>query len=248
MPYKKGKRVKRRTHKEVVADLADELEAPRSLVFCKGKVGGEVNQLMHEWREVMLPFTGERLKIVKRNKIKDILELSKLYKCSTSHVFTCSPSGTNLRILKSPQGPTLTFKVETFKLKADILKEGRKQHMVTDSNSFSKPPLVVFNQFNNVDKHHQLMMTTFQRMFPNIVVDTFKLSHCHRVLLVNYNKAHDVIELRHYGILAKTAGVSTVAKKLSRNIIPKKMGDLVSVEELFKKVCNLYYFLLGVFL
>eukprot|EP01059_Diplonema_ambulator_P035957 TRINITY_DN8724_c0_g1_i2.p1 TRINITY_DN8724_c0_g1~~TRINITY_DN8724_c0_g1_i2.p1 ORF type:complete len:459 (+),score=229.80 TRINITY_DN8724_c0_g1_i2:32-1378(+) len=235
MPYKKGKRVKRRTHQVSLEEEKLNVEAPKSLVFCRGKVGNEVNTLMREWREVMQPFTASKLKIVKKNKVKDILELSKHFGCTTVHVFSCTPASTNFKILRSPQGPTLTFKVESFKLKHDIQQEQRRPHSITDSNSFAKPPLVVFNQFNNAEAHHQLMMTTIQGMFPNIQVDTFKLSHCHRIVLVNYNKAHDVIEIRHYGILAKTAGLTPAAKKLSQGIVPKRVGEMEAIEDLFMK-------------
>ena len=238
MPYKKGRRVKRRTHKQDMQEEKQNLDAPKSLVFCRGKVGREVNQLMMEWRECMMPFTAANLKIVKRNKVKDIIELAKHFGCQTVHVFTCAPSGTHFRILKSPVGPTLTFRVESFKLRADIMKESGRANKfaVTDAASFSKPPLLVFNQFNTEENHQQLVMATFQGMFPSIHVDNFKLSHCHRVVLIHYNKAHDVIEVRHYGILARNAGVSTAAKKLSRNILPKKMGELDNIADLFKKV------------
>eukprot|EP00659_Diplonema_papillatum_P010084 gene10084-15501_t len=235
MPYKKGRRVKRRTHKESAADLKELLEAPKSLVFCRGQVGNKVNGLMREWREAMLPHTADRLKIVNRDKIKDIAELARVYGCHTIHAFSCSPAGTSLRIVKAPQGPTLTFRVESFALRSDILKEQRRSNIVSDSNSFAQPPLIVFNQFNNTSKELQLVMTTFQGMFPSIPVDTFKLTHCHRVLLVNYNKQHDVIEFRHYGILARSTGLSAAAKKLSRKIIPKRIGELEDIGDLFSK-------------
>eukprot|EP01063_Lacrimia_lanifica_P029297 TRINITY_DN4438_c0_g2_i1.p1 TRINITY_DN4438_c0_g2~~TRINITY_DN4438_c0_g2_i1.p1 ORF type:complete len:473 (+),score=223.72 TRINITY_DN4438_c0_g2_i1:104-1522(+) len=235
MPYKKGKRVKRRTHKISIEDEKELVDAPKSLVFCKGKVGKEVNQLMTEWRQAMMPFTAQKLKVVKRDKVKDVSELAKHFGCSTVHVFSCSPGGTHFRVLRAPNGPSMTFRVESFKLRADILKERGKSFLVSDTQSFSKPPLVVFNQLNTGANHHELIMTTFKSMFPRIHVDTFKLSHCHRVMLINYQKAHDAIEIRHYGVLARTAGVSAAAKKLARNILPKRMGNLDSVEDLFGK-------------
>eukprot|EP01064_Diplonema_japonicum_P002072 TRINITY_DN1133_c0_g4_i2.p1 TRINITY_DN1133_c0_g4~~TRINITY_DN1133_c0_g4_i2.p1 ORF type:complete len:298 (+),score=97.59 TRINITY_DN1133_c0_g4_i2:493-1386(+) len=78
-------------------------------------------------------------------------------------------------------------------------------------------------------------MTTIQGMFPNIQVDNFKLAHCHRIVLVNYNKQHDVVEIRHYGILARTAGLSTAAKKLSKGIVPKRLGEIGAIEDVFTK-------------
>ena len=238
MPYKKGKRVKRRTHKLDMEEEKQRLDAPKSMVFCRGQVGREVNTLMHEWREAMMPYTAQKLKIVKRNKVKDFVDLAKHFGCTTAHAFTCSSSATHFRVLKCPSGPSLTFRVESFKTRADIMSENPRgnKFAVTDTTSFSQPPLLVCNQFDQTEKHHQLIMATFKGMFPNIYPDSFKLSHCHRVMLVNYNKAHDMVEVRHYGILARTAGISTAAKKLSKLQMPKRLGELDTVEDLFAKV------------
>lgn len=73
---------------------------------------------------------------------------------------------------------------------------------------------------------------TFQNMFPKINVQTVKINQCKRILLMNYNKATDVIEMRHYLITIKPKGVSKVLKKIvrSKNI---ELGTLNNIGELF---------------
>eukprot|EP01065_Artemidia_motanka_P037828 TRINITY_DN46735_c0_g1_i1.p1 TRINITY_DN46735_c0_g1~~TRINITY_DN46735_c0_g1_i1.p1 ORF type:complete len:414 (+),score=97.60 TRINITY_DN46735_c0_g1_i1:53-1243(+) len=235
MPYGKGgKRRKSRGAASPGADDKSAEDAPRSIIFCRGKVGVQVNRLMREWRQVMMPFTSQRLKATYRTHIKDIEQMAKTFQASGLHVFSCPATGSYLRLLKAPQGPTLSFRVESFILRKDVMAETRRDHqVVSDAVSFSRPPLCVLNGFNTSDKHLQLVATTFQNMFPTIHVDKFRLSQCRRVLLVNYNKQTDMIDIRHFGIIARQGGLSAPVKKLARGRMPKRVGELGSVDELF---------------
>lgn len=48
--------------------------------------------------------------------------------------------------------------------------------------------MLVLNNFQTEAKHLKVVTAMFQTMFPTIDVDTFKISACRRVVLVNYNK------------------------------------------------------------
>ncbi len=71
----------------------------------------------------------------------------------------------------------------------------------------------------------KLMRTTFQHMFPSITVKTVNLAECRRVVLFHYDKNQDIVELRHYAILATPTGISKSIKKILTNKVPN-LGEL----------------------
>lgn len=124
--------------------------------------------------------------------------------------------GTNLRVCKSPRGPTMTFRVEQYSLIRDITATQKRPR--SPGMEYASPPLLVLANFNSADNHVKLMGTMFQNMFPSLDVHRMKLSECRRVLLLSYESETGLVLMRHYYINIKVAGVSKSVKTIQTEI------------------------------
>jgi len=80
MPYKSGRRKKKRTQSFENNDVLfqdDDKVPPRCLIIKKSKVGKHIKQLLNELKDVMSPNVPHKIKESKNEKMKSILQLSK---------------------------------------------------------------------------------------------------------------------------------------------------------------------------
>jgi ribosome biogenesis protein SSF1/2 len=146
-------------------------------------------------------------------------------------LFSRSESGnTNLRLARTPRGPTLHFRVENYSLCKDIFKSMR--HPRAGANDYQVAPLLVMNNFLTSDaererlgdkappKHLEKLVTDmFQGLFPPIQPHTTPLHTIKRVLLLNREPPSEengscTITLRHYAITTKITGVPKAIRRL----------------------------------
>jgi ribosome biogenesis protein SSF1/2 len=146
-------------------------------------------------------------------------------------LFSRSESGnTNLRLARTPRGPTLHFRVENYSLCKDIFKSMR--HPRAGADDFQVAPLLVMNNFLTSDtererlgdkappKHLEKLVTDmFQGLFPPIQPHTTPLHTIKRVLLLNREPPSEengscTISLRHYAITTKITGVPNALRRL----------------------------------
>lgn len=146
-------------------------------------------------------------------------------------LFSRSETGnTNLRLARTPRGPTLHFRVQNYSLAKDIMKSMR--HPRTGANDFLVAPLLVMNNFLTSDaererlgdkappKHLEKLVTDmFQGLFPPIQPHTTPLHTIKRVLLLNREPPTEengtcTISLRHYAITTKITGVPKAIRRL----------------------------------
>lgn len=111
---------------------------------------------------------------------------------------------------------------------------------VGTSDLYNSPPLVVLNNFasptednESWPKYSGLLATTFQAMFPSIDVSTVKLKDCRRVLLVNFNEASELVDIRHYYVKAEPIDASRTVKKLIKARVPN-LRECVDVAEVIE--------------
>uniref|UniRef100_A0A914DKM5 Brix domain-containing protein n=1 Tax=Acrobeloides nanus TaxID=290746 RepID=A0A914DKM5_9BILA len=214
---------------KVRGKLADEQAAkqPHSFVIHTGSVGRYVKRLERDMRRVMEPNTASHLKVSKRNNFKDFIVNAAPLGVSHLTVFTKTEEHINMRIMRLPQGPTVSFRVKNYSLARDILSSLKRP--VIFQELFLNSPLVVLNGFNQPDaKHLNLVQSLIQNMFPSIHVDTLNLANIRRTVLVNYELETDTIEFRHYAIKTVPAGLSKSAKKIVQSRIP----DLSKYEDI----------------
>lgn len=216
---------------------------PKSMVIRIGaqEIGSSVSQLVQDVRHVMEPDTAVRLKERRANKLRDYTTMAGPLGVTHLMLFSRSESGnTNLRLARTPRGPTLHFRVQNYSLCKDILKSMRHPRAGAKED-FLVAPLLVMNNFLTTDaererlgdaappKHLEKLVTDmFQGLFPPIQPHTTPLHTIKRVLLLNREPPSQengscTISLRHYAITTKITGV------------PKPLRRLYAAEKLLGK-------------
>lgn len=210
---------------------------PKSIVIYRGEVAASVRGLMHEWRRVLLPWSSEKLH-GKNKSLKDFVSVASLFSVSHLQLFTSPPRGTSLRIMRFFNGPTLSFRVESFALHSDIVAHQRRPATLTKA-MFETAPIVVLNNFTHPSvaalPEVRLVEATFSAMFPSINIQTMQNKEIQRVCLVHFNHIERIIEIRHFFVNARTTGVSKTIKKLLENRRPTKLGTLENLDEVLDK-------------
>lgn len=131
-----------------------------------------------------------------------------------------------LRVAKTPQGPTLTFKIHEYSLAVDVARSQLRPRCPQDL--FKNPPLLVLSGFGTGEEHLMLATRMFQHMFPTIDVNTVKLSLCQRIVLLNYNKETKLIDFRHYSIRLQPVGVS---RRIRKFVLNHRAPDLKHLQD-----------------
>ncbi|KAL8548677.1 hypothetical protein ACS0TY_007813 [Phlomoides rotata] len=199
---------------------------PKSFVFCRGKLPGVLKQLQMDLRKLMLPYTALNLKEKKRNNLKDFLNVAG--PMGVTHFLILSKTNTApyLRVGRTPQGPTITFKIQDYSLAIDVAQSQLRPRSHKDL--FQNPPLIVLSGFGTGEQHLKLTTIMFQNIFPAIDINTVKLSTCQRIVLLNYNKDTKLIDFRHYSIRLQPVGVSRRLRKIVQN---RQVPDLKSLQD-----------------
>mmetsp|Transcript_24541 Transcript_24541/g.53509 ORF Transcript_24541/g.53509 Transcript_24541/m.53509 type:complete len:431 (+) Transcript_24541:135-1427(+) len=254
MPKRGRRRKKTRTHvvdNENAAsalESAKDLKVPRSLVIRRGKVESEVIELVADLRRLMLPYTAASFKEDAKNRKMTLAHYAKELTgaMGVTHLMAISQNGSrlNLRLARTPAGPTLTFKLKQFSLIKQVRSVQRRPF--DSPAAYNHPPIVVTNNFGDATAapHVKLMRITFQNMFPAVNVATVKLADCRRVVLFNFMRRDfgdqprikedadaeedEEVEIRHYAIKATPVGVNRKVRRLIQAKIPNlsKLDDV----------------------
>ncbi|KAJ1915218.1 rRNA-binding ribosome biosynthesis protein [Tieghemiomyces parasiticus] len=222
----KSRKLRQENRAKAETDFANSRHIPKSFVIRSGTVGRAVSALTLNFRKIMSPFTAVKLKERKFNKLKDFVSIASEYQVTHLMIFSRTETGTNFRVTRLPQGPTLTFRVNTYSLMRDVIKIVK--NAPPPGLEYQTAPLLILNNFDESQKHVKLMATTFRNMFPPIQVRTIKFGEARRVVLFNYNAETDRVDFRHYIITLKDAGLSKSIKQLTG----KKMPSMANVEDI----------------
>ncbi|XP_054809207.1 peter Pan-like protein isoform X2 [Prosopis cineraria] len=206
---------------------------PKSFVFSRGKLPGPLRQLQMDLRKLMLPYTALNLKEKKRNNLKDFLNVAGPMGVTHFLILSKTATASYLRVATTPQGPTLTFKINEYSLAADIAQSQLRPRYPKDL--FKNSALIVLSGFVSGDLPLQLTTNMFQNIFPTIDVKTVKLSSCQRIVLLNYNKERKLIDFRHYSIRLQPVGVSRRIRKFVQNHQVPDLRNLHDVSDFITK-------------
>jgi len=214
--------------------LQEELaQQPHSMIVHSGKVGRYVKRLERDFREVMQPNTAMKLKVTKTNNFKDFIVNAPVLGVTHLACFTRTEDSVNLRVLRSPQGPTAHFKVLQYSLSRDVRRQQKR--LVIFEKIFQNSPLLVLNGFNNPEKKQlSVVKTMIQNMFPALNIDKVQLADVRRAVLVNYDNDSDTMEFRHYSIKTVPSGMTKSTKK----IVQGKVPDLSKYEDISEFFLN----------
>ncbi|CAB4291829.1 unnamed protein product [Prunus armeniaca] len=199
---------------------------PRSFVFSRFRLPGPLKQLQADLRKLMLPYTALKLKENRRNKLKDFLNVAGPMGVTHFLMLSKTPTAPYLRVARTPQGPTLTFKIQEYSLAVDVVRSQLRPRCPQDL--FKNAPLIVLSGFGTGEQHLKLTTILFQNIFPSIDVNTVKLSSCQRIVLLNYNKDTKLIDFRHYSIRLQPVGVS---RRLRRFVQNHQVPDLRNLQD-----------------
>jgi len=207
-------------------------KVPHSIVVRHGPSTSHLAPLVADLRLIMEPNTATKLQERKNASIKDYVAIAGPMDVSHIMVVTQRSKTPNIRISRMPHGPTITFRVEQYTLRAQVRASLHKPPL--DMNKYiHQSPLVILNNFEAdilAEKRHlKIASLVFQSMFPAINVKTVKLGDCKRVLLLNLNEDNETIELRHYLIRTKPVGVN---RSIKRIITTSKLPNLQSAEDI----------------
>lgn len=162
----------------------------------------------------------------KRNNLKDFLNVAGPMGVTHFLILSKTESAPYLRVARTPQGPTLTFKIHKYSLAVDVAQSQLRPRCPQDL--FKNSPLIVLSGFGTGDQHLKLTTIMFQNIFPAIDINTVKLSTCQRIVLLNYNKDTKLIDFRHYSIRLQPVGVSRRLRKFVQN---HQVPDLRSLQD-----------------
>lgn len=223
---KKAAFVKPVMKKQPTVDHITGDKIPKSFVFSRGKLPGSLRQLQMDLRKLMLPYTALKLKEKRRNNIKDFLNIAGPMGVTHFLILSKTETAPYLRVARTPQGPTLTFKIQEYSLAVDVAHSQVRPRCPQDL--FKNPPLIVLSGFGTGEQHLKLTTIMFQNIFPGIDINTVKLSSCERIVLLNYNKETKLIDFRHYSIRLQPVGVSRRIRKFVQN---HQVPDLRSLQD-----------------
>uniref|UniRef100_A0A0K0E1M8 Brix domain-containing protein n=1 Tax=Strongyloides stercoralis TaxID=6248 RepID=A0A0K0E1M8_STRER len=197
----------------------EQAKLPHSFVIYNGSVGKYIRMLMMDIRKVLEPNTASQLKIQKRNNVKDFIVNGAVLGLSHMIVLTKSDTSVNMRLLKTPQGPTLQFKVNSYTLFRDVIASSKRP--VVYEKLMSSSPLLIMNGFAGSDKKElKLVESVLQNLFPELKPEKVLLRNVRRCVLFNYDEESDTISMRHYAIKAVPNDISKSTKKILKDKVP----------------------------
>ena len=144
---------------------------------------------MEDLRKLMLPYTALQFQEDPKNRKLTLAKYCQdlALPMGITHIlaFSQSEQRLNMRLARTPEGPTLTFRVTQFSLAKHIKALQRRPVSDQARSLHQNPPIVVTNNFGDASAPPQikLLRITFQNMFPAINVATVKLTECRRVVL-----------------------------------------------------------------
>ncbi|KAA6401864.1 MAG: hypothetical protein EZS28_002611 [Streblomastix strix] len=191
---------------------------PRAVSYAPGKAPPALKQLASDMCKVLEPNSFPKLRINKKNSKKDILHVAGQLGITHLLCFTATETNSYLRLVRLPRGPTLTFQLIDFSCARDVQKI--IPHAVTSSKTaFLKAPLIVLSKFSEGGSEVTLQQQMLQHLFPAIDLQKTKIQTCKRVVLFKRDPLTDEIEMRHYYIGQKPAGIN----KIVQQILEKKL-------------------------
>mmetsp|Transcript_127862 Transcript_127862/g.368235 ORF Transcript_127862/g.368235 Transcript_127862/m.368235 type:complete len:460 (-) Transcript_127862:30-1409(-) len=229
MPKQGKKRKKRRTHKVEAISEKELLKTPRCFVVKRGAVGDQVKKLLQDFREVMSPNCAKNLRESRMNRIEDYLAVAGPLHVSHLVIFTSTKTSTYMKLAKLPQGPTLTFKVDSYSLGSDIRAAQKRPRL--GARDFTVAPLQVLNGFGGgvapkVERPapKPLVSEMLRGLFPAVDVPNFNQAECRRTALFHHDPATDHVYFRHYTVTKKQFGLDRGVSKLLRTARLPKLG------------------------
>lgn len=203
---------------------------PISFIFSRGNVSNVVKELVLNIRKIMIPNIVENLHVKKYNKLKDLLHVAGPLGVTYFWICTQSEFGVNLRLMRIPNGPSLTFRIEQFSLIKDVISFQKRPGILSSHFNY---PLVILNNFSN-DENHQIISIMFQNIFPTLKIKKIQLSQCDRACLFDYDRKNEVIQIRHYNIKNSVVSLNHRIKNIVQGKKIPNLKNYADISEYFE--------------
>ncbi|KAF2315438.1 hypothetical protein GH714_039244 [Hevea brasiliensis] len=132
-----------------------------------------------------------------------ILGVSKMaYGCQHFLILSKTETASYLRVARTPQGPTLIFKIHEYSTAQDVAQSLLRPRCPQDL--FKNPQLIVLSGFGSGEQHLKLTTIMFQNIFPAIDINTEKK----RNNLRDFLNVLGPMGVTHFLILSKTETAS----------------------------------------
>eukprot|EP00210_Caulerpa_lentillifera_P005314 g5077.t1 len=210
----------------------DDVKQPRTMIVSRGRTSTYIKRLKHDLRLVFSPNTGKRIKEQKFNKTRDFLDVCGPLGVSHVLAFFTTDSNTNLKIIKTPQGPTISLRLMSYSLTADVQRAHLRSFDISTGSGMS--PLVVLTNFKKT-KEHELLTTTLRHLFPDVDPLNTDMSRKRRVVLFDYDAVSDLVRLRHYLISVPVTGLTKAMKSLVYGNSVPDLGDVNELSEFLSR-------------
>lgn len=137
---------------------------PFSYVFNRNAQCPVIENLTKDFRRMLEPYTARKQWDVYRNGGTIIDKASVHYHLARMFVFNKNENETTMQIGRLPNGPTLSFNVDEFKLAIEL----HDSYCSDDAYKgiFRTSAFVILNNFNDKESHMKSVFSTFQNMFP----------------------------------------------------------------------------------
>lgn len=254
-----GIRKKRRTHVKKVdgdnddSNAATDRNVSRCFVIKRGHVNASCKRLVLDWRQVMAPNCALKLRESARNSLKDFTNVAGVFGVTHMIAFSQTNHASYMRLIKLPEGPTLTFKVHQYTLIEDVRQHQAKPR--SSAHDFLTSPVLIMNGFRDrttapsdaegdvslPSQFSAKMLSTFiGGMFPAIdIQQNASTRRFRRAILFHRDRHTDVISIRHYCILRRPTGLSEGVKKIVRSRLnPAKSLDFMNLRDVSDIILN----------
>lgn len=227
-----GRRVKRRTQKKTDSEIDAADLPPRAFVFAKGSVPSQLKALVNDLKYMLSPNTATALRAQKRNKLRDFVDVAGPLHVSFFLIVSATAKNSYLRLVRSPRGPTLTFRIQSFSISSDLAASARKPYSPSHA-VWQTAPVLILSNFDKSVQHESLSSTMVQNLFPTLNVATARLMSFRRVVLVHQLPESEGggCELRQYVIEAAPTGISKGVKRLMRATNLPSLGRYADITD-----------------
>jgi len=228
MPKQGRSRKKKRTAKEVAPSEKELKKTPRCFVLKRGLVSNLTRDLVKDFREVMSPNCAKSLRESRINRLEDFAAVAGHLHVSHLIIFTATKAATYMKLAKLPQGPTLTFRIESFSLSHEVRAAQKRPRQST--RDYASAPLQVLNGFTGkpsaVERPtpRELVSEMLRGLFPAVDVPSFNQAEVRRTALFSYDPETDLVHFRHYHVTQSQGGLERGVSKLLRTSRLPKLG------------------------
>eukprot|EP00915_Cephaloidophora_sp_WS-2016_P008575 GHVH01011803.1.p1 GENE.GHVH01011803.1~~GHVH01011803.1.p1 ORF type:complete len:299 (-),score=40.38 GHVH01011803.1:22-873(-) len=195
---------RKKKSQRVIVEHTKEFKAiPKSIIITRGKLDQSFRQLMNDFRVMFEPYSSKSLTAVKRNHIKDFIDVAQIFAATHLQIFSHTLSHAFWKVGVLPKGPQCVFSVINYSLAKDIRKVVTSEQGITLNlhSIYTKPAVCILNGFGKLADTNpkvKVAQSLLLNLFPKVDYNESKLSDIRRVVYFSIDAETEVVSMRHY--------------------------------------------------